>query len=179
MKRFAPMVVLWVVLWVVTACTSKDGARIADGGEDAQEDAPSACTSNTDCPEKGTACGYAIADGCTVKGQCINLIGGATGCAINTTVFWCGCDGKTFPAPCDGYPNGFISTPVAHPGACAGDPVVPDAQADGHIPTCIHEADTIAACPSGGRELYYCEQGARNFPADCTASGLDEHYCCK
>jgi hypothetical protein len=83
------------------------------------------CTSDRDCPEADTGCGYATADGCTAIGHCVTIYGGGF---CKELFPRCACNGKSF-SEC-AYQDGYASAPVEHAGLCA-DSGVSDASTDG------------------------------------------------
>jgi len=92
-----------VLLVVACGASSRDG----DGA---------ACSANSDCPA-GKVCGFLESAACSAKGECV--VPPEVTCASRYDV--CGCDGETKFATGCGFPSGYVSTPYAATGACAGD----------------------------------------------------------
>ena len=76
-----------------------------------------ACTTDQDCPQptggSSTAgqyllCNYAVADGCSAKGQCRAV----PEPSCTSIALACGCDGKAVPTGICFYDSGFAGGPV-------------------------------------------------------------------
>jgi hypothetical protein len=76
-------------------------------------DAP--CVTTADCAV-GYVCGFAESDGCNAEGRC--FLGSIAVCEAYSP--GCACDGTEITVACTGLPDGYVSKPLAHVGACAG-----------------------------------------------------------
>ncbi|HLK41326.1 MAG TPA: tail fiber domain-containing protein [Polyangiaceae bacterium] len=123
-----------------------DAGTPADGG--------GACKTNADCPNGGV-CGFPEASGCAAVGACFP----SPGVICNAFSPGCACDGTEVSVVCTGLPNGYVSKPLLHTGACAsvdagsptrwfltcGDPVCRAPTSDGGV-----RDDAGAPCPPVG-----------------------------
>jgi hypothetical protein len=105
-----------------------------------------ACTADKDCAA-GYNCLYKMADGCTAKGSCFKMPGGAL-CA--SLASYCGCLGQMVGVPCY-EPTGYSPAPVASQESSATCPAAPDARCAGK--------SCGASCDNG------------EFPAACDPDG--------
>jgi hypothetical protein len=113
---------------------SDDGGGASDGGaSDGGSGGKTSCASDSDCTS-GDVCAYAESATCDAKGVCVAKPAGAVCGAI---AYACACDGTNVEIGCNGLPDGFVSKPFAHDGACAID----GGQAG---PSCSTSADCAA-----------------------------------
>ncbi|MGH7270573.1 MAG: hypothetical protein ACREJ3_09095, partial [Polyangiaceae bacterium] len=87
----------------------------------ASDAAAGSCTAANGCPS-GYTCAFLESAGCSAAGQCVLAPGGVR-CQIASAI-GCGCSGNPVaigPSCATGYPTGYASEPVLHPGPCAGD----------------------------------------------------------
>ena len=97
MKTFAFLMV--ALSFVAAACTSSTG-----GG---------ACMTDADCGA-AQVCGFAEGDACSAQGRCFP----APGAVCQAYSPGCACDGTAVNVACTGLPQGYVSKPLAHTGAC-------------------------------------------------------------
>jgi len=88
------------------------GACGGGGGADAS---PSICTTDADCGGGNEHCGFLETDKCSATGQCFASSG--VECAAYSP--GCACDGSEINVACTPFPNGYVSKPFAHAGACS------------------------------------------------------------
>jgi hypothetical protein len=71
------------------------------------------CSTNADCATD-YVCGFAESDGCSAQGRCFM----APGAVCQAYAPGCACDGTEITIVCTGLPDGYVSKPLAHTGAC-------------------------------------------------------------
>jgi hypothetical protein len=97
-----------------------------------------ACTVAKDCAT-GYDCLFKIADGCTAKGSCFKMPGGALCASVSP---YCGCSGQTVYVPCY-EPAGYAPAPVSSQQSSATCPATPTPDA-----ACVGKA-CGASCGTG------------------------------
>jgi hypothetical protein len=107
-----------------------------------------ACSADKDCAT-GYDCLYKMADGCTAKGSCFKMPGGALCASLSP---YCGCSGQVVDVPCYD-PNGYSPAPVASQQSSATCPATPTPDA-----ACVGK---VCGTPCGTGEV----------PAMCDLSG--------
>jgi hypothetical protein len=107
------------VLVLLTAFTAgcKDDLTVGSDDGGTTGDSGTSCASDSDCTSS-ELCAYAEAATCSAKGECVAKPSGATCGAI---AYACACDGTNVEIGCNGLPDGYVSKPFAHDGACATD----------------------------------------------------------
>jgi hypothetical protein len=93
------------------------GGSSSGGGSAGGPDAGRTCLTDAECSTfLGERCGFPAADSCSALGTCFAAAAGTTLCA--TYEPGCACDGTEINLVCNGYPSGYASKPVLHPGPC-------------------------------------------------------------
>jgi hypothetical protein len=124
---------LWALVWtslaaVPLACSSSStpSARASDAGTDAGGEAGGETGTGGDGGGSGSCttgdasscapseiCGFAESQGCQAKGSCF-----PRGALCNLFQPGCACDGENINVACSGLPNGYVTAPLLHTGAC-------------------------------------------------------------
>lgn len=106
-------------LLLLTAVTAGCKDDLTVGADDAgtARDGGTTCASASDC-DSNEVCAYPEAATCSAKGECVAKPSGATCGAI---AYACACDGSNVEIGCNGLPDGYVSKPFAHDGACVTD----------------------------------------------------------
>jgi hypothetical protein len=121
------VLVLGLLLAALSAACANDNGVTGGGAPDmfAGTDLRSlanqgqACVSDDDCGSADYRCSYAIADGCSAKGECRAVP--EPSCTLITLA--CGCDGKGVPNSACFYDSGYAGGPTVpgvYPDGCQG-----------------------------------------------------------
>jgi hypothetical protein len=144
---------------------SRDGAPDSGSGD---AGGGTACATNADCPAD-YLCGFPEALKCSATGTCFPQ----PGVTCNAIELGCACDGAEINLGCNGLPDGYVSKPFLHQGACSdasgGDSGTAEAGAkDGGATDSNSPSDSGGGCVSTQGEP--CG-GNTSQPCTC-ASGL-------